>query len=276
MLKPRAPDDPTPPPVQRDESTLLERSVHDGDVVVGTRPGRPVGSCGRTDHSRTTAPARTARPPRRRVDLGQQPSSRVLAHGQGVVPVLDPHHLAVECDVRPAGHITGGNDAWRGESRGVAQHAVVDGQTPSPAASPCSGRRRCRRPQGWRRSPRHRRGGPAPRALDCPPRCDRRPRRGGHRLRARGAGRRTLLRSRIPSTRQSGTGSASTSVTSRSEAATRGRHLGSDEAAADHHDPRPRPRAPCGWRCSHRACGACGRRPSRPCPGAAGERRPWR
>jgi hypothetical protein len=87
----------------------------------------------------------------------------VLALLDGVVPVLDPHHLA-EAAVRPAGDVAGRDDAGRGQAGRVAQHAVV--QREARALEPARVRghpdaddhdvgvdRRCRRPSTRRARP---------------------------------------------------------------------------------------------------------------------------
>ena len=103
---PSTPTTPVVAAVERDEAPLLDRPGHDLDAVVGRRPARPAGSCGRTGPTRTTGSARRAAA----AVAGEQRLGGVGAHRDGVVPVLDAHHL-VEAPVRPAGHVAGRHHA---------------------------------------------------------------------------------------------------------------------------------------------------------------------
>ena len=121
-LKPSAPTSRPRAAEQRDELALGERAVRDVQRRRRPTPRRPSGSCGRTGRTTRTAPARTARV----VVAGEQPAGRVHALLGRVRPVLEPHQLAVEQRVRPAGDVAGGDDPRRGRARLVAHDAVVD------------------------------------------------------------------------------------------------------------------------------------------------------
>ena len=109
----------------RDEPTFLERAVHDLHVVVA-----PVVPDGLDLAVVLVGPHER----HRRVRLGRAAVGDEQAPGRrdpllgGVGPVLEPHELAVEHRVGPARDVAGRDDARRGEQRLVAHDAVVEGE----------------------------------------------------------------------------------------------------------------------------------------------------
>ena len=154
-----------------------------------------------------------------------------------VLPVLDPHDFA-EPAVRPSGDVAGGHDTGRGEARLVAHHAVVDVEPRALEPFGVRGRRRRRPP---RRRPRRvvpsesttPATRPLPSSTNASTPLDRR--RSTPWSRCRSAHTAPI---RSPSTRCSGTSSASSNVTSRPALASRRRDFGTDESGADDDDTR--------------------------------------
>ena len=141
--------------VQRDEATFVERAVDDCGPRRSGRCVRRVGSCGRTGPTRTTAPARTD---------ASSPSSRRAAWApcSCAFSQCSTRIDFAEACVVPAGHVTRGDDAGRGEAGLVAHDAVVDRESGSvePLGVGTSRRRRRRRHRrrpSSRRRARHRR-----------------------------------------------------------------------------------------------------------------------
>src|SRR5918995_1697948 len=117
--------DPVAAAVEGDEAALLGGAVDHPHLVGARRPAREldlavvlVGPEPRHGVIRLVASRPVAR---------QQASGRVLAHGDGVVPVLDPHQFG-EPPARPARHVAGGHHAGSSQGGGVADDAVVERQ----------------------------------------------------------------------------------------------------------------------------------------------------
>ena len=136
------PDETVAPAVQRHEPALVGGAVHHPHLV---GPGRAAGELdlavvlvGPEPGHRVVGRGRRGIVGRIARQVGQEPAGRVLTHGDGVVPVLDPHQLA-EAVAGPAGHVAGRHDARGGEGGGVAHDPVVERQ-PRPLEPPGVGR----------------------------------------------------------------------------------------------------------------------------------------
>ena len=167
---------------------------------------------------------------------GEQRTRRVQALLGRVGPVLDAHELVVEARVRPPAHVAGGHDVGRGVERGVAHHAVVEREARTRPASPWSAPRRS--PRAPRRSATALPSPSSTRSTRPVPAiaCTSTPRRRSTPCaRCRRASTEPMT---SPTPRTIGWGSASSTVTSRPEAARRRRDLGADEPGADHAQPR--------------------------------------
>ena len=200
-------DEPPAPAVEGDEPALLDRAVTTRTRRRG-RTARPAGSCGRTGRTRTTAPARSGSPgpsPASSRRAAWAPWSR--AFSQCSTRMTSPKRAFGQRAMSPAA-------TTPGAARQVSSHTTpLSRASPEPSSQPVVGAHADADDDDVGVDDRAV-GQPHPldpvAALEG---LDRR-RRGGRRPRGPGAGRRTASPARCPRTRSSGTGRASTTVTS--------------------------------------------------------------